>query len=141
MTRNSCWVWLKCKDKNGYGVFYDGKKNIKAHRYSYELYVNKIRKGLCCLHKCDNPSCVNPEHLFLGTMQDNMADKMSKGRHKTNATKGSKNPFAKLTEKQVLEIRQKFSTGKYTKEGLGIEYKVSSTTIRNIIIKKKWKHI
>lgn len=74
---NGCWVWTAYKDPNGYGRFYHGKL---CHRISYEINVGPIDKGLCICHHCDNPGCVNPDHLFVGTHQDNMDDKKRKGR-------------------------------------------------------------
>lgn len=78
-----CWMWLKEKDEKGYGKYnLDGKK-LAAHRYSYELKHGKIPKGMLACHKCDNPSCVNPDHFFLGTHLDNMIDAYEKGRLKS----------------------------------------------------------
>jgi hypothetical protein len=78
-----CWIWIAGKYAQGYGQ-YRGKK---AHRVAYEFSVGPIPKGKMVLHKCDNPACVNPNHLFIGTAQDNMDDKMSKGRGGKNGTK------------------------------------------------------
>lgn len=75
-----CWIWSLAKDKDGYGVAHKGKKNIRAHRISYEAFIGQIPEDMGVLHKCDNPSCCNPQHLFLGTNQDNMNDMVSKGR-------------------------------------------------------------
>jgi hypothetical protein len=83
-----CWIWTGSKGsgKDNYGFFYlhgnrkTGQKNVRAHRYSYELHNGKIPDGLLVLHKCDTPSCVNPDHLFLGTNKDNSDDKIRKGR-------------------------------------------------------------
>lgn len=83
----TCWVWLASKKSDGYGNFYSNlkgvNKNISAPRFSWIFHFGSIQKDICVLHKCDNPSCVNPEHLFLGTHTDNMRDKMKKGRHKS----------------------------------------------------------
>ncbi len=88
--KDGCWEWLGCKWRTGYGYIRKAGKHIAAHRYMYTLYNGPIPKGLCILHMCDNPSCVNPEHLFLGTQQDNMRDMVAKGR---NANfKGELNP-------------------------------------------------
>jgi hypothetical protein len=75
-----CWEWSTNKNNKGYGMFYfNGKKQL-AHRFSYELYLGEIPKNICVLHKCDNPGCVNPNHLFLGTRKDNAIDMSNKKR-------------------------------------------------------------
>ena len=78
-----CWIWEAAKDKDGYGTLWNGKK-IKAHRFSYELYLEKIPNDLFACHHCDTPSCVNPMHLFVGTAKDNTQDAIKKGRLKRN---------------------------------------------------------
>ena len=97
-----CWLWTAGKFRNGYGQFRDGR-NFHSHRVSYELHVGPIPEGICVLHKCDTPGCVNPKHLFLGTVDDNNKDKASKGR--AARLKGSRNPRSKLTEDEVSVIR------------------------------------
>jgi DNA-binding transcriptional regulator YiaG len=93
-------------------------------------------------HKCDNPSCVNPHHLFEGTNQDNMSDMMNKGRHVCNPNKGIKNHASKLTEAEVKEIRIKYNKkAKITQQVLADEYGVSRRSIGNIIKSKIWKHV
>jgi hypothetical protein len=79
---SECVLWAGHKDRNGYGVTKVRGMNFFAHRLAYEEAHGAIPEGLCCLHKCDNPPCCNPNHLFLGTQADNMADMMRKGRHK-----------------------------------------------------------
>lgn len=78
-----CWPWNGSKDKDGYGYFKPNGKTVKAHRYSFEQYKGAIPEGMWVLHKCDNPSCVNPHHLFLGTPLDNVMDMDQKGRRRT----------------------------------------------------------
>ena len=135
---NECWEWMAACCRDGYGQFwYKDKVYYKAHRFSYELKYGKIENGLFVCHKCDNPKCVNPEHLFLGTSAENTKDRNDKGR----SAKGEKQHSAKLTEHQVLEIRNKYITGNYTQIQLANEYNVHDTTISKIILKKLWKHI
>jgi len=81
----ACHQWAACTIK-GYGRFGVGAKMIRSHRVSYEIHRGPIPDGLCVLHECDNPTCVNPQHLFVGTHQDNADDKMAKGRHTNGNT-------------------------------------------------------
>lgn len=78
-----CWEWISKKDKDGYGKFIIGKKSIRAHRFSYEFFESEIMEKMFICHSCDNPSCVNPKHLWLGTNQDNQIDSVKKGRRKS----------------------------------------------------------
>ena len=140
-----CWEWIACKDKNGYGLFGVDKKLYKSHRISWILENGEIpkddsfNKTLYVLHKCDNPGCVNPNHLFLGTNKDNMIDMVKKGRNYISS--GEKNGMSKKIEQEVLEIRQKYLTGLYTQKELSEEYSISRAQIQRIVNNKQWKHI
>lgn len=101
-----CWKWTGSKNKYGYGRFWLAGAIVGAHRVSYELYVGQIPEGMCVCHRCDNPECVNPDHLFVGTHQENMRDMAAKGRNFTPALKGQANGMAKLTNEQIAAIRQ-----------------------------------
>ena len=114
----------------------DGKQ-IGAHAYSWMITNGDIAKGKWILHKCDNPSCVNPEHLFTGTYRDNIDDMVNKSRHGL----GERNGRAKLSEKKVVQIRDLYSSGKFTHDHLSEKFKVSPALISCIITKKLWKHI
>jgi hypothetical protein len=135
---NGCWEWTASKYKNGYGQFQSNCKRVSSHRYSYELHNGPITNGLYVCHHCDNKTCVNPNHLFLGTHEDNMADKVAKGRQdKKSVNQRSKNGKSKLTEEQVLDIRSRqLSGGQYAKK-----YGVSRPLISQIWNRKWWKHI
>ena len=138
---SGCWIWTaKVKDKRlGYGVIHiGGRRNGRwhyAHRISWGLYRFTIPFGLDVLHKCDNPSCVNPDHLFLGTQADNNFDRDRKGRHKPLC--GNANGNAKLTEDQVLEIRK----SRESSLKLAKIYPVDSAVIRKIRRREIWGHI
>lgn len=103
--RGDCWIWQGSKGKQGYGnvgirVARGVSKTVLAHRCSYQAFVGEIADGMCVLHRCDNPSCINPDHLFLGTNKDNVDDKVGKGR-----------TYEKLSDAQVLEIRTRYVRG------------------------------
>ena len=128
--RNGCWVWVGSLDKGGYGIF----RKMRAHRYSYELYKGPIPEGMFVCHQCDNPSCVNPKHLWLGTPADNARDCVRKGRHSRGVDTG----IAKLTEHNVRRIR---TLTNYSYKEISEMYKVSYNTVYNIINRKTWTHI
>lgn len=141
-SNKECWDWIGGKFASGYGCMREKNGNVKsAHRISWEIHNGKIPKGsgyhgTCVLHKCDNPGCVNPRHLFLGSNLDNVNDKLQKGRH--HDTCGEKNPSHKLTQKQVKEIRKIYSEAKIFQHVLGKKYGVSQTTIWSIVTKNTW---
>jgi hypothetical protein len=136
---NGCWLWLEGGDKDGYGLIRTGTIKQRAHRLSYKLYRGDIPKGILVCHTCDTPSCVNPEHLFLGTHKDNNKDMRNKGREPNQ--NGERNPIAKLKDKDVLNMRTKYSTGQYTCAELAKEYDVSAALVNYIINRKVWRHI
>ena len=147
---DNCWIWTAAKDRGGYGQFFLNKTMVKPHRYSWEYFRRKIPDGLCVCHKCDNPPCVNPDHLFLGTMKDDIQDAIKKGRfHQNNQgfkkghdlNKGEKHYNAKLTKEQVKDIRRKYVPWKYTQEKLAKEYNVSQSRISEILSNKYWKFV
>lgn len=129
-----CWEWIGSVNcKWGYGQF--GTKRLRAHRVAWVLTNGEITNNLHVLHKCDNRLCCNPEHLFLGTQQDNIDDKVSKGRQ----PKGETNGGHILTSQQVNEIRQRYMAGGITQYKLADEYGVRQTTISAIITRTNWK--
>lgn len=137
---NTCWIWIGSKLGRGYGMFgISPKKIVRAHRYSYELNTGEIPDNLFVLHHCDNPSCVNPKHLWLGTNDDNMKDMASK--HRSSDNKGEKNPNRKLTSENVLWIRERYSQAGITYKKLGDMFGVTKETIHHIIRRIIWKHI
>lgn len=106
---DECWNWTPSKNNGEYGRFWIGGSYIKAHRLSYEITFNIIPRGLCVCHKCDNPSCVNPKHLFLGTVGDNNRDIRNKGRYSDRNGVGNGNH--KLTTDDVRVIKHMLTNG------------------------------
>jgi hypothetical protein len=136
-TADGCWPWLGGKQNKGYGMFWVGHKNYLAHRVSYHLHTGKILFG-SLMHTCDNPDCVNPNHLREGSQIENVSDMFRKNRQVDQ--KGEKNPRAILTTDQVRKIRDLKKEGKTNVE-LGNMFGVHFGTISNICIRKIWKHI
>ncbi len=131
---DNCWTWVASTDKEGYGNFKVKRKRCRAHIVSWEIHKGRIPAGMCVLHKCDNPPCIRPEHLFLGSVKDNSADMVTKGR----STKGTRNPHAKLTEADVRNIRKRYATTSITQRELSAEYGVVQQQISHIVNHKKW---
>jgi predicted XRE-type DNA-binding protein len=133
-----CWVWTGCKQSDGYGTVRFNLKNMVAHRLAYMLCVGSI-DGTQILHKCDNPACCRPSHLFPGTHSDNMQDMWNKNRHTRPI--GRRNNHAKLKESQVLEIRDRFSKGKISQTKLAKEFGITQANASAIIRGQTWKFI
>lgn len=131
---DGCWNWKRSKDKNGYGyIKRKGIRTQKAHRAAYEIFNGVINEGLLVCHKCDNPSCVNPDHLFLGTDIDNVNDRSSKGR----GMRGEKHHRAKFSEEQVMQILK----SDLSPVDLAAMFGAHRNDIYNILNGKTWKHI
>lgn len=136
---DNCWWWIGGKDLDGYGVFRGvvaGTTFNRAHRYSYALHTGDLLVGRQACHTCDNPSCVNPEHLFSGTAKDNMDDMIAKGRQR-NAPKGELNGHAVLTQAQARAILG--DARPYT--AIAADYGVTPMTVSDIKNKHSWKHL
>jgi DNA-binding XRE family transcriptional regulator len=133
----ACWTWLAARNKGGYGKFWDGGKLVYARRHAYGLGHGPILGGLCACHKCDNPACCNPDHIFLGTNFDNASDMTKKGRDRKAS--GERNGRAKLAGAQVDEIRAAYAAGGVTQVELGRRFGVRQTAISSIVRGKNWK--
>lgn len=161
---DDCWEWLGAKSKKGYGKFVKFNKRWLAHRVSYEIANGPFPYELCVCHECDNPPCVNPRHLWLGTKGRNNADRVAKGRSarglksgrytkphrtargdrngmRTHPRIGELNSRAKLSAEQVREIRQLYGSGGLTQVALGRMYGVTDVMISCIVRHRNWTHV
>lgn len=134
---DGCWNWSARKTPQGYGRISVGNVNKLAHRVAFELMVGPIGE-LHVLHRCDNPSCVNPKHLWLGTNTENIADKVAKGR--VPSFVGSANPRSKLNDADVIAIRHAAASGVVQAE-LATQFGVTQAQISSIVRRKAWRHI
>lgn len=138
---DGCWLWTGSKTKQGYGRLQAGGKGsatISAHRLSYEIHHGDIPDGLVVMHKCDCPSCVNPDHLTVGTHKDNTADMIRKGRQVIAPALGEANPRSKLTADMVRYIRANPHRGH---KDLADEFGLSPNAVRGVRIGRTWTHI
>ena len=138
-----CWVWTGATSKGYRKISVNGKMQL-AHRVSYELYNGDIPEGeghhgMCCLHRCDTPACVNPAHLFLGTQPENVRDMEEKGRAADK--RGEKNGRAKLTNHQIPYIKELWKARVFTQAKLAEIYGVSTSLINGIVNNKMRRHI
>jgi hypothetical protein len=137
--KSRCWNWKGVISKDGYGQMGIGRGCVqRAHRVSYKTFIGHIPDGMLVCHHCDNPRCVNPYHLFLGTPSDNTRDMVKKGRNR-NPT-GENHKQSKLKEEEVLQIRRFFSYGIALKE-VAEAYGICFQTVSAIGNLKSWKHL
>lgn len=137
-----CWEWVGAKVRDGYGELTLGGSTarVRAHRLSWALHKGAIPNGMLVLHKCDNRSCVRPDHLFLGTQSDNNHDMAQKGRARSPRVKGTANGASKLTEAQVRELRLLREQGWLLRD-LAAKYDLSVPQIWHITKRNSWKHV
>ena len=159
---DGCWEFTGTPSQRYPVVSLGNLKYIKAHRYSYQVHCGEIPEGMMVCHKCDNPKCVRPEHLFLGTCKENLQDMSRKKRGFFNRPQsgiprrrgeshpyyngnplleGEKSPNARLTNKTVKEIRQSYEAGGISQDALAIKYGVSQSGISAVIRKQTWDHV
>jgi hypothetical protein len=134
-----CWEWTAGLRRHGYGQFNvdTGRRSRPAHRIAWELHYGPIHEGLHVLHRCDNPPCCNPAHLFLGTHIDNVADMMAKKRNWT--PRGDKSGMAKLSQDDIAYLFERTRAGD-AQARLAEHFGVSSSTISRILSGKRWAH-
>lgn len=137
VTESGCMEWTRSTNNKGYGYLRICNKAKLAHRISYERSVGPIPDDTCVLHRCDNPICINPNHLFLGTRKDNWDDCVRKGRNRSRDSHGENNTRCKLTEAQVLMIRD----DKRIARIVAAELNVEMSTVQKIRSRTTWKHI
>lgn len=134
----ACWEWARSRFPNGYGQIQAHGKPTQAHRVAWELTRGPIPDGMCVLHHCDNPPCVNPSHLWIGTHRDNNADRDQKGRHRSAL--GSAHGHAKLDESSVVAILRLHAKG-ISQRTLAFRYGVSTSIISEIVNGILWTHV
>lgn len=139
--KTGCWEFQKIKKRKNYGEIHYKGRVFKAHRLSYMLKHNNfnIPSTTKICHICDNPTCLNPDHLFAGTQRENIYDMEAKGR--SNHVKGIENGNSKLNEKQVIKIRNEYSLRKISQQKLGEKYGTSSSMVGEIVRGNFWKHV
>lgn len=133
VSNNNCWCWKTTWEDQPYGAF----RGTYAHRWSYEHFKGEIPEGMYVCHTCDNPGCVNPEHLWCGTAADNVADMDAKGRRKVSGVRGTDRPQTHLSEHDVLAIRSSPETAKV----LGGRFGISQSAIYKIKKRETWSHV
>jgi len=136
--KSGCWEWVGHRNGFGYGIILVDYKQKRAHRHSWEIHKGSIPSGLCVLHKCDNPPCVNPDHLFLGTQRENQHDMHSKKRNKQ--PKGEYSGMAVLTNKLVIKIRNMRKLGQ-THRDIAKHIGVSCGAVAAVLSGRTWRHV
>lgn len=134
---NGCWLWTGGKSSHGYGAFrmFQPKRTVRAHRLSYEMHKGPIPSGLHVCHGCDNPGCVNPDHLWLGTPADNARDRDAKNRVQS----GERHYAAKLTAADVADIIR--ASSGTTQDALASKFGITQSAVSHIVSGRRWKRV
>ena len=138
-----CWLWQGTRMPFGYGLT-GGLNGVTttAHRVAWAIVYGTVPEGMFVLHKCDNPPCVNPNHLYAGTQKDNARDAIERGRFTYAVSPcGIDHPGAKLTEADVIQIRRLAEQGCYSQKSIGGWFGISATMVCYIKLRRKWAHI
>lgn len=138
---SDCWLYVRGQNRGPYGRFQSGGKgspHVGAHRYSYEMHHGPIPEGMFVLHSCDNPRCVNPAHLSVGTPKDNTADMIRKGRARPVAPKGVNSPNARLNDEAVRIIR---ANPEISDRELARRFGVATRTVHRVRVGEGWLHV
>jgi len=140
----SCWIWIGSLDGRGYGQIMTNPKGNKreiASRVSWQIHFGEIPAGMDVLHRCDNPPCVRPDHLFTGTARDNALDMVIKKRNVSRPPRGECVNTAKLTAIAVIKLRSDHTTGGFTYVDLGRKYGITPVSARRIVLRRSWRHV
>lgn len=145
---DTCWEWQGSRNHRGYGSITIAGKAARAHRVAWQFDNGAIPVGMMICHRCDNPPCCNPAHLFLGTPQDNVLDMVAKGRHvrgprdesATNWARGTRNAASKLTDEAVVEIRQRYDAGEVGKR-IAERFGISPSLVTLVGRRRAWLHV
>jgi hypothetical protein len=146
-----CWIWTAGKNHDGYGYFRHNNSHSRAHRVSYQLHFGDIPRGLFICHKCDNRSCVNPSHLFVGTAKENSVDMKEKGRscagEKSPSRRfpenyqGEKSGMHKLKLDEVMYIKSSYGKNGHTQTSLAKQFGVTQSAVWCVLRGKTWSHV
>jgi hypothetical protein len=139
---DACWPFVGAKTPKGYGHFTNYRSGSnRAHRIAWRLTSGTDAGAAMVCHRCDNPPCCNPAHLYIGTAVENNRDRVARGRWRGGSPPGERSGRAKLTDASVREIRSRFAAGGVSKKSLAREYGVSGTVIRHVITRVTWRHV